>query len=206
MKKQTVIFDFDGTLADTWPIIKGIIKELAASYHFTISDTRIEQLRHRDYAEIREILHLPLWRIPGLLIKGRALFAQHITQVKLFPSLVTVLQELKKRGVKLGILTSNGADNVRGVLARYDLTAFDFVWSANNLFGKDRALKKIISQYRLDPKTTVYVGDEVRDIEACQRLKIEAAAVSWGLHPRHRLMLHHPTWLIDRPDALLQII
>ncbi len=206
MKKQTVIFDFDGTIADSWPIIRTIIKEIAASYHVPMDENDIQQLRRLEYSDIIKMYHIPLWKIPALLIRGRVLFSERIKDVALFPSIPFVLQKLTERGIKIGVLTSNAAENVKRVLENHHISQVEFIRTANNLFGKDRALRKILNDYCLDPELTIYVGDETRDIDACHRTNIDIIAVSWGFNDQRLLKRHHPEFIVDQPETILQII
>lgn len=52
----------------------------------------------------------------------------------------------------------------------------------------------------------MYVGDEVRDIEACQKVGIKIAAVTWGLNTKEALERYHPDSLIDKPQQLLDLV
>ena len=85
------------------------------------------------------------------------------------------------------------------------LDLFDFIDCDKSLFGKKRALNRLIKQKSLSLQRTYYVGDEVRDIEAAHGAKIHAIAVSWGFNSFDRLKLANPDYLISHIEELLKL-
>ena len=83
---------------------------------------------------------------------------------------------------------------------------FNPIYSAKNIFGKHRVIQKLMKERKLDAKTTIYVGDEVRDIEASKRVGIDIISVSWGLNSHEILAKYPPTYLIDKPEELNTIL
>ena len=125
-----------------------------------------------------------------------------IRKAKTFPGLGLALKKLKKKGFKLGILTSNSKDNVGFFLKHNRLELFDFIYSGADLFGKDKTIKKMIKNQNLDRKNVVYFGDEVRDIEACQKAGVKIVAVGWGMNSPLALKSANPEQLITSPKDL----
>ena len=205
--KKIIIFDFDGTLADSFADIMAVFNELAHEYGLhEIKPEEISELRKVSSREILKKFNFPTWRLPFLLKKGRQIFGQKIASVALFPGIKEVLTELKANGCTLGILSSNSEENICRSLACNRADPFDFVYTASNLFGKDKALKKIIKKYKYNPEDVIYVGDETRDIEAAQKCGIKIISVSWGFNDREILAKFNPDYLIDKPEELLKIL
>jgi phosphoglycolate phosphatase len=120
--------------------------------------------------------------------------------------LPSVLSELRARGFSLGILTSNTRSNVEQFLAAHALDRFDFIGAAVHIWGKQRSLKSLLKSRELATHEVVYVGDEVRDIEATRALTVPMIAVGWGFTTSSHLAAHKPDHLIDRPEQLLEIL
>jgi phosphoglycolate phosphatase len=204
---RTLIFDFDGTIADTLSAIIRNINEHAEEFKIRPLDAKdVEDLRGLSNAEIIKKYKIPLVKIPGLLIRSQKELHHRMHEVALFPGIRELVLELKARGVGLGILTSNSEENVRKLLRARGLDVFDFIHSESNLLGKNRALLHLLQKHALNRESVLYVGDEVRDIEACQKISVAIIAVTWGFHRRELLGRHHPTYLVDSADEIRAIV
>ncbi|MBC6479764.1 MAG: HAD hydrolase-like protein [Hormoscilla sp. GM7CHS1pb] len=197
-----IIFDFDGTLADTLDAIVSITNRLSGEFGYQpASPEDVIQLKNLSSRKVIQQSGLPLWKLPFLLKRVRSEFNNHINELKPVPGIKEVLLELKKRGYHPGILTSNDRKNVQLFTKNHDWEhLFDFIHSEMNLFGKGRAIEHLLSKSKLDRQEVIYVGDETRDIEAAKRTKIRAIAVSWGFNSPEVLAAHNPDFLIHQPE------
>ncbi len=203
----TLIFDFDGTIADTLSAIIRMINEHAEEFHFKpLNDKDVEDLRGLSNSEIIKKYKIPLVKVPGLMIRSQKELHHRMHEVALFPGIRDLVLELKAKGFGLGILTSNSEENVRKLLRSRGLDVFDFIHSESNFLGKNRALLHLLHKHGLTRENVIYVGDEVRDIEACQKIPVDIIAVSWGFHRREFLGRHHPTHLVDSAEEIRAIL
>ena len=194
----TLIFDFDGTLADTLSAIIKILNGHAREYQITpLGDKDVENLRGMSNIEILKKYHVPFIKVPTLVLHTQKELHQRIDQVELFPGIRDLILSLKRRSFGLGILTSNSRENVQKLLRARDLDVFDFIHTESNFFGKTRALQHLLQKHGLREDGVIYIGDETRDIEACQRAGIAVIAVTWGFHRRDVLRAKNPTFLVD---------
>jgi phosphoglycolate phosphatase len=202
----TLIFDFDGTIADTLSAIIRMINEHAHEFNIRPLDAKdVEDLRGLSNTEILKKYKIPLVKVPALMLRSQKELHHRMHEVNLFPGIRELVIELKKTGFGLGILTSNSEENVLKLLRARDLDVFDFIHSESNFLGKNRALLHLLRQHGLDKENVVYVGDEVRDIEACQKIPIDIVAVSWGFNRREMLGKHLPTYLVDSAEEIRAI-
>jgi phosphoglycolate phosphatase-like HAD superfamily hydrolase len=116
------------------------------------------------------------------------------------------IETLHKKGYFLGIVTSNTEKNVLRFLEINHITSFDFIHDEKNIFGKGRTIKSVIKKYRLNKNEAVYVGDEVRDIEAAEKSGIRSISVSWGFNTKKLLQRHSASTIVNTPQELLQAI
>jgi HAD superfamily hydrolase (TIGR01549 family) len=203
----TLIFDFDGTIADT---LAAFIR-MANRHHEELGIPRldeeeVEAMRGMTSRAILKKFRIPLAKLPHLVLKYQKEFHREIDKLGLFPGIRELVLELKAFGVKLGILTSNSQENVRKFLQARELDVFDFIHSESNIFGKTRALRHLLREEDVGRKDVMYVGDEVRDIEACRKADVPVIAVTWGFQRRDFLAGQDPTFLVDSPDEILQIV
>ncbi len=205
--RPTLIFDFDGTLADTFPVIIEMVNDHAEEFHIQPLDEHdVETLRGLSNMAIIRKYNIPLTKVPGLILRSQKELHRRLGDVDLFPGIRELIRELKDEGFGLGILTSNSRENVQKLLRARDLDIFDFIHSESNLFGKNRALLHLMRVHGLKREEVVYVGDEMRDIDACRRIQVAIIAVSWGFHRREMLLGRKPDYLVDSPEEIRSIM
>jgi phosphoglycolate phosphatase-like HAD superfamily hydrolase len=82
----------------------------------------------------------------------------------------------------------------------------DFVFSGSSIFGKHVVLQELIKKHGLKKEETVYIGDEVRDVEASKKAGIKAIAVTWGYNTRKALETAKADIVVDKPAELIKAI
>ena len=205
MQPSVIIFDFDGTIADTHHYMVEICNQLAPEYGYdTIPQDAIEALRDKSALELIEHLKIPFVKIPSIVAKAKRIFHEGIADVKLIDGMHDVLHELHRRGVQIGVLSSNDQKNIETFLLNHDIHVFDFIYSARTIWGKHHSLKKVIRKHQFDADSVLYVGDESRDIVAARQSKVRSVAVSWGCNSRGHLAEESPDYLFDEPSQLLE--
>ncbi|CCH55604.1 HAD-superfamily hydrolase, subfamily IA, variant 1 [Fibrisoma limi BUZ 3] len=181
MNYKLVIFDFDGTLANSFPFFLNNINVLAATYNFKrVEPDDVDTLRGLDARQMISLAGLPAWKIPFIARSFIRLMARDIDQITLFDGISGLLKQLSANGVQLAIVSSNSKDNVRQVLGPDNAALIRFYECGTALFGKQRKFRKVISKSGVAPSETLCVGDELRDIEAARLVNTAFGAVSWG--------------------------
>jgi phosphoglycolate phosphatase len=206
MKYRTIIFDFDGTIADTLGETRKIFNELAADYGIRqVGEDEVHRLRHMSLKEILRELAIPKRRVPSIIARGTGMMRQNIDRLQLIDGMKEALTELRQNSEKFGILTSNAAANVDVFLRNHGIRdLFDFVSSTSKLTGKARHLRAIRKTFSLKHHEMIFIGDELRDVNAAQKAKIPHVAVTWGFNSRESLAKASPTYLFDKPEEFAQ--
>lgn len=205
---KVILFDFDGTIADSFVPVLKIANQLASEYGYpAVQPEEIEHLQNLGSREIVRRSGVSLIQLPFLLMRLRRELNREIHRLQPFPSLEAALVALKQRGYVLGIATSNSRENVLAFLEAQSLgNLIDMIGTGLTLFGKDRVIQRILKRHKLDPAIVIYVGDETRDIEAARKICIKMVAVSWGYSSSQVLAAHQPDRLIHHPDELIGAI
>jgi len=205
---KVILFDFDGTIADSFEVIVRISNQLALEFGYPVAEPDdIEQLKNMSSREIVRRSKLPPFKIPFLLRRLRGELNREIQHLELISGMKPALLALKHRGDRLGIVTSNSVENVNLFLETQGLThVFDFVSSGLTIFGKSRILQRLLKQHNLNKADVFYVGDETRDIEAARKIGIKVISVTWGFNSSQALAAEHPDFIIHHPSELLQVV
>lgn len=205
---KTLVFDFDGTIADTLGETRRIFNRIAPDYGIReVAEHELDQLRHLSLKELLDHLSIPKRRVPVLIARGTGMMRSNITELKLIAGMPEVLVELRKHVRSFGILTSNATANVDLFLRTHGLRdEFDFISSTSKLSGKSKHLKAIRKTFTMRPDELLYIGDELRDVRASQKAGIPIAAVSWGFNSHQSLAAAKPDYLFDRPEDFLRLL
>lgn len=207
MDKKTIIFDFDGTIANTVEEGIRLFNELAPKYGFKlITKENTPLLRGKQPFEGLKELNVPLYKLAFIVGKMKNGLKAHIKSSPAYPEIGEVLPELKRRGYYIAMLSSNTEENIWHFLENHALAEyFDSINTATNIFGKSRHINKLMNSLNLNPENVYYIGDEVRDIQAAHSSGVNSVAVTWGLNDRAILQKQNPTYVIDHPNELLGI-
>jgi len=205
--KKILVFDFDGTIADTFNKIVDIANELSNEYKYNrIKDSELKKLKNKTLRQTLDHLQVPILKVPRILMKARSKLNKDILNIKPIGGLKDMLIELDQLGFKMGILSSNSSKNIRHFLKNHDLDLFEFIRTSSKIWGKNRALKRMMRRMNIQMEDIIYIGDEVRDIVAAKKVGIRCAAVTWGFNSSQALKAQNPDFLLKHPKELIQLL
>jgi phosphoglycolate phosphatase len=206
LRYDLVIFDFDGTLADSKDWMVNTLSVMAGRHGFRqIGRDEVERLRGLPTRDVMRALGVSSWRLPFIAADMRRQSATEAASITPFPGALRVLIELADVGVTLAVVSSNGEVTVRSVLGESQ-HLIDAYSCETSLFGKSRKLRRTAKRLAISPERTLYVGDETRDIEAAYEAGVAIAAVTWGYNNRLALEGARPTHLIDSFSDLADLV
>lgn len=199
-----IVFDFDGTIADTLDQAFMIYNRIAPEYNCRpIEKGDREMIRAKQIQKLLKAYGVTNLNLFLILLRIRKELSRIIPETEVIKGIRDSIYEMKNAGFKLGILTTNSTKNVSKFLENNDLTGIiDFIYSGKNLFGKDRVIRRLLDIEKISRGSVIYVGDETRDIEACKKAGIPVIAVSWGLNRRELLSSLSPDQIADDPKEL----
>ncbi len=203
-----IIFDFDGTIADTFPLIRKLFMRLKDEYkEYASEEFDLDEVRNKDAREILRKFKIPIYKLPPIISRVKKEMQIEIPkEAGTFPGIKRVLENLSKK-YRLGILSSNSEENIKLFLSRNNLSSyFDFIYSDSSLFGKDKTIKAMLKDRKINPREMIYVGDEQRDILACRKLKIPIIVVTWGFNSEEFLMKEKPAYIARKPEDVERIV
>ncbi len=204
-----IIFDFDGTLADTLPLC--ILSFQQA----------MEKITGKKYseAEITEHFGKSEEGIIARLISDRqeeALWEyvetyknNHYMNSEMFPGMPQILEFLKKANIKTSLITGKGQHTIRASLEYLELTKyFEYVEHGHPDKGiKAECITKIAGMWDIKSSEIAYIGDQPSDIAESKEAGAIAVAVSWAKTSDHNeLMRHNPDFLFSNTNDFYEWI
>ena len=191
---RTIVFDFDGTLADTWDQTIELLKK-----HAKFDSEDVDYFRKNGALKTIAKLKIPPLQLIQKTIQIQKEQKSVIDEAKPFEGIKTLMNDIRSMNNEVGILSANSTENIKKWLKKWDMQV-DFVMTTSALLGKAKILKEIKTD------DMIYVGDEVRDIEACKKAGVPVIAVTWGFNDMEALIDAKPDWMAKTVEGIMQII
>ena len=202
MPYSLVIFDLDGTLADSFPWFQRNLNEVADRFGFRrVEAGEVESLRLAPTREILSRLEVPMWKVPFIARHMRRLKTEQAASIPLFAGVETMLWKLAESGVRLALVSSDTEANVREKLGVSSALFADFDCAAS-IFGKPAKFRRVLRRSRVDAAQAIAIGDETRDIEAARAVGIACGAVTWGYAAPKALIDRKPDLVFERMEEI----
>jgi phosphoglycolate phosphatase len=201
-----VVFDFDGTIADSKAVLISAYNQVAEKHRFNpLAETDIPVLSRLSIPERCRKMNVPLYKLPSVVVEVSRSYKNVVDSVAAFDGMIPVLHTLHRHGLTVGIISSNAAENIQRFLSRNGMDSFvQRVHCSSNIFGKDKVISRYLRKYGLTPEQVLYVGDEERDVVACRKTKLRVLSVSWGLESLDVLTRASPDFIAHQPTEILQ--
>jgi phosphoglycolate phosphatase len=206
MKYRLAIFDFDGTLADSFPFFIRVFNQLAEHHGFKRIDPDFAPaFRHYNARQMMEKVGLPAWKLPFVAKSYISLMRHNAASIPLFEHIDDMLLHLADKGVTLAIVSSNSCDNVSRILGPANTKLISHFECGMSIFGKPARIRKVLKKTGIPCREVIYIGDQVTDLEAARKEKVAFGAVSWGYATIESLREHSPDEEFDSVSAIRRI-
>lgn len=204
---RNIVFDLDGTIADSFIKMVQIVNDLSSKYGYgKLNKDKITFLKSKGARWLISNLEIPIHKIPFLEKSIREEISKSVKDLKPISGIPLVLEKLRLGGITLGILTSNSKENVQIFLKRNDIDIFNFIYHGSSLFGKDKLITKMLAEQKIDKNETIYVGDEDRDIQAAKKAGVRSLGVTWGFNSKELIASQNPDFIAHKPQDILKVL
>lgn len=181
MTYRLALFDFDGTLADSFPFFLSVFNTIADRHSFKrIDTTRAGQFRHYSIRRMMAHVGLPAWKLPLVARSFMGMMTEHAHTIPLFEGIDDALHHLAAHGVRLAVVSSNSEHNVRQVLGPELAGLVAQFECGMSVFGKAGRIRAVLKAAGVAAHEAIYVGDQDTDAEASHKAGIAFGAVHWG--------------------------
>ena len=205
---DTIIFDFDGTIADTLELGVAISNELARKFNYKEIKSKedLQYYRSLSTQDALKAIGVSLLKLPFVTSSFKKRLLSKIDQLETIEGIKPVIEILASK-FKLGIVTSNSRKNIDAFLTRHNLEDF-FTYYATGirLFKKSGVIKKLSESHNLNIRNMIMIGDETRDIETAKSCNVPIISVTWGFHTSDLLKSFNPNYIVDNPKDLVKLL
>lgn len=207
MRYRLVIYDFDGTLADSLPWFVSVVNELAERFGFRhLDESELERLRELGAREVIRELGIAWWKVPLIAAYMRRRTSRDLERITLFAGAERLLRTLHAAGVSQAIVTSNARGNVLRILGPETAALIDHFECGAPVFGKRSRFARVLRRTGVAPMDALAVGDEIRDVQAAHALGIPFGAVSWGYSTADALRRLAPEEIFSTFDEIAEAV
>jgi phosphoglycolate phosphatase len=193
-----IVFDWDGTLADSTAIIATALQRACQDVgepmpadvdaRFVIGLGLADALRH-------VAPNLPAERHPALVARYRHHYLSRDEAIPLFAGARDLLADMAAAGYLLGVATGKSRTGLDRALAQQDVGHFfTATRCADEGFSKPHPgmLLHLMDRVGVTPENTLMIGDTTHDLELARNAGVAALAVAYGAHPPEDLMEQQP--------------
>lgn len=199
---DAVLFDFDGTLADTIPLILESFRHTLADLGGPLDELEIRGWIGRALIDVLEERH------PGqgqeLLLRYREHnLAHHDTLIRQVEGAAALITDLHAHGIPVAVVSSKGRDTVRRGMRVTGLPEVEHVVGLEDTRAHKPDPAPLLQGARrlgADPAACVYVGDALVDVLAAHDAGMASIAVTWGAGTRE--VLDRADHVVDTTEAL----
>lgn len=213
MAVKAVLFDFDGTFADTAPDLAAAVNRMRAQRGLAPLDPATV----RPYASMgaRGMLRIAFGMTPenADYAAMRDEFLERYAEVvcvetRLFPGMAALLAALAKRGIAWGIVTNKARRFAESILPQLAVRPACLVCGDSTPHLKPHPAPLLLAAERLAlrPSDCLYVGDDLRDVQAAHAAGMRSAAVAYGYHGTETdgPAAWNADFVISHPEELLE--
>ena len=214
--KKAVIFDLDGTLADTISAISNAVNLTLKEFSYPEQDekTVLNAVGNGATNLIRRLVPEELKNDTELVIKVRKrydeMYALTYMQTKeMYDGMKEAVYALKERGIKVAVFSNKQDEYVKSLSKEFfpDGTVSVALGQTDLPIKPDIAgLIKILDELGVTPDECVFVGDSGVDVQTAKNADMDFIGVAWGFWGKERLIESGAEVIVDTPAEMAEII
>ena len=184
-KKKAVVFDFDGTLSNSFPLVARKITEAIAMFR---KEELTEEENNSIYGPTEEGIILKLIKDKGeakeCFLRYLDLYNEYHEELlpDFIPGIRELLEELNKRNIPVFLLTGRSKESTMITLTKFNAFMYFKAIYTGGLYGevKEELLNELASIHHYNKEDLVYIGDSLHDVPQCRRANVDIISVSYA--------------------------
>ena len=202
-----MVFDFDGTLVDSYPLIEQAFAHVMRTHQLSDAARQLfRQSRGLPLPEQMKLIAPDAWE--ELVCTYREADSR-LGHAKVFRGIPTLMRNLRREGVRMGVVSCKRRVLVEAELEATQLKAyFDVIIGFEDVTPPKPApepLLAAISRLGVTRATTLYVGDSPVDLQTGRAARVRTALATWGLPPDFRKELQNHRLRVLKPSEMLAL-
>ncbi|MEN1760605.1 HAD-IA family hydrolase [Anoxynatronum sibiricum] len=205
--EKHLLFDFDGTLVDSLGIGLQAMNTIGHRKGYPrVNSEDLDALLRKPIRERFRHYGVPMVKLPALALEFYREYKKGLQELRFFEGIPDMLHRLHEAGCCLTVISSNDPEIIKNYMVHHNMNLFHKIIGSNRIFGKDKIIRRYMKQEKLAPEQLIYVGDELRDIEACKRAGIPIIWVSYGFDHEELVKAAGPEFVAHSPAEVVSII
>ena len=205
--KPFLLFDFDGTIADSLQLGLKIANNLAPQFGYPLfTENDIQHFRSLTWHKIAREMQIPFYKIPKIVTIAFKEYKRLISELEPCAGIVEMIKELALKEIPMALLSSNTVENVHLFLTNHKIDSFLWIEGTSGILNKAKDIKKRLKKHKISTNEVIYIGGEIRDIEAAHNCGLKVIAVTWGFHTADFLESYQPDYLVNEPREIEEIV
>jgi pyrophosphatase PpaX len=203
-----LIFDFDGTLVDSYPLIEAAFAHVMRTHRLDEAARDLfRKSRGLPLPEQMQLVAPHMW--DDLVATYRSIDAT-LGHARVFRGIPTLVRKLRQGGVPLGVVSCKRRALVEAELVAAGLREFfDVVIGLEDVTPPKPApdpLLAAIGRMGLSRTGAVYVGDSMVDLQTGRAARVRTVLAAWGLTPELRATFRQHRLWATRPSEMLALV
>ncbi len=200
---STIMFDFDGTLVNSEKVVNDALTLLIEKHNF--SSVTPKQLKHKQAKTVFGKIRLLLFMLK-IKKEFKELYGQNLNHIEFYDGINNVLMKIINGHQRVVILSSNDTKNIINFFSLHNVICDSItVLSTTGLFGKHKTIQAFIKEQSIDASSILYIGDELRDVQACNKAGIDIAFANWGADADQDLSTLTVKCILKEPSDIIEI-
>jgi len=203
LQYKVLLFDFDGTIANSADVVLQSLAALINKYNYP--NVTPKQLKHKQAKSIFEKIRMLLF-MAKIKKEFKALYGRHSREIPLFEGMADALSAIAEKDYSIAILSSNDPGNIRSCLDAHHISINADIIPSSGLFGKHKTIRAYLSEKGYRPEEALYIGDEIRDIVACNKTGVDIVFVRWGADSDEHIGSYKVHCEVSAPAQLVNLL
>ena len=214
---KLMIFDFDGTLCETLEDLKDSINEALEinGYHRVYT---YDEAKYLVGSGTRVLVTRALQPFEHTIEDEEIVFKtfseryalNQFNHTKPYPHIIEVLNEIKKMGIKIAVLSNKVEKNTKAITYKmFGETMFDQVVGQRKgvpLKPDPTSINALIDEFQIEKDNILYVGDSDVDMITANNANVKKIAVTYGFRPKETLAKYNPDYYASSAEEILTIV